>query len=64
MLTTYELIRRLAQVDPDGDCQVMVSIKTQQGDKECEVNSFIDEIWVERPEEVAKGILVLSGIDE
>ena len=63
MMTTYELIRRLAQVDPTGTKPVMLSINTLQGEKEVEATGFIDEIWVEHPEGSTAQFIVLSGVD-
>lgn len=63
MMTTYELIKRLVQVDPTGQRPVMLSINTKKGDRSVEINGFIDEIWVEYPEEAETPFTILSGTD-
>ena len=63
MMTTYELIRRLAQLDPTGTKPVMLSVNTLQGDKEVEATGFIDELWVEHPDGCSDLFIVLSGTD-
>lgn len=63
MMTTYELMRRLMQIDPTGQHPVMLSIKTTNGARDVEVTGFIDEIWTERPDEVSQPFVVLYGID-
>ena len=47
-MTTYELIRRLFMIDPDGDGLVFLSIHTEKDDKECEITGFVEEVSAER----------------
>ena len=63
-MTTYELIRRLLQMDPDGDAQIALSVTTMVNNKEYEAAGFIDETWVERPQEGGKPIIVLTAVDD
>lgn len=63
MMTTYELIRRLAQVDPSGTKPVMLTVKTLQQDKIYEANGFIEELWIECSEDGSAAFVVLTGTE-
>lgn len=63
MMTTYELMRRLMQVDPTGQRPVMVTVTTENDGRTIQVDGFIDEVWVEYPEEADTPFIVLSGVD-
>ena len=62
-MTTYELMRRLMQVDPTGQRPVMLTMTTKDGERSVECNGFIDEVWVEYPDEANIPFIVLSGVD-
>ena len=58
MMTTYELIRRLVQLDPNGDCPVMLSVRYAAEQKEVEANGFIDNLSIEILEDGNRAIIV------
>lgn len=65
MMTTYELIRRLAQIDPSGDKPVMVSLTTMLGSGRTSTSDgFLEDLWVEKPEGCYDTFIVLSALNE
>jgi len=63
MMTTYELIRRLVQIDSTGTMPVMLSVKTMLDNRVVEGTGFIDELWVEHSDDADVPFIVLCGVD-
>ena len=62
IMTTYDLIRKLTMLDPDGNCPVMLSVKTADPStkQEREAVGFIDELCVERMEDEDRAIIITA----
>lgn len=66
-MTTYELIRHLVKLDPDGDMPIMLSVryaKTAENGNETTADAcgFVETFSVERAEDAAY-FLVLEAVD-
>lgn len=62
MMTTYDLIRKLTMLDPDGTCPIMLSVKTADPStgQEREATGTIDELFVERMENEDRAIIITA----
>ena len=63
-MTTYELIRHLAKLDPTGDMSIMLSVRrTNDNGTVDDASGFVESFSMEQVEDDGTCYLVLEAVD-